>query len=152
MNFVIDTNIVFSAILNPDSPIGQIILNGSKYFHFSSISQLKEEIDKHEDKILNISGLNKKDYYKIYGLIKSKIKFVNQLLINPDCYYQADKLTKGIDPDDILFVGLAMQLKCKLWTGDKKLIEGLQEKGFHQIISTDEMFQIYLEKELKRKK
>lgn len=37
MKFVIDTNIVFSAILNPDSPIGQIILNGSKYFKFTLI-------------------------------------------------------------------------------------------------------------------
>jgi predicted nucleic acid-binding protein len=78
MKFVIDTNIVFSAVLNPDSPIGQIILNGSKYFQFSSINQLKDEIDKHEDKILNISGLNKKDYHKIYGLIKSNKPFRNE--------------------------------------------------------------------------
>jgi predicted nucleic acid-binding protein len=58
MKLVIDTNIVFSAILNPASPIGQIILNGSKYFYFLSIDQLKNEIDKHENKILKISGLS----------------------------------------------------------------------------------------------
>ena len=40
MKIVIDTNIVFSAILNPESPIGQIILNGSKYFTFYSADLL----------------------------------------------------------------------------------------------------------------
>ncbi len=86
MKFVIDTNIVFSAILNPESPIGQIILNGSKYFTFFSIDQLKNEIDNHEDKILKICRLSQSDYQRIYGLIKSKLKFVNQLLINPANY------------------------------------------------------------------
>lgn len=151
MKFVIDTNIVFSVILNPDSPIGQIILNGSKYFSFLSIVQLKNEIDKHEDKILNISGLSRSDYLRIYGLIKSKIKFVNQLLINSDNYQKAEKLTKDIDPDDILFVGLTMQFRCKLWSGDKQLINRISDKGFKNIITTDELFQIYLDKELKRK-
>jgi len=151
MKFVIDTNIVFSAILNQDSPIGQIILNGSKYFSFLSIGQLKYEIDKYEDKILNISKLSKSDYLRIYGLIKSKIKFVNQLLINSDNYLTADELTKEIDPDDLLFVGLALQFRCKLWSGDKQLINGLHEKGFKNIITTDELFQIYLDKELQRK-
>lgn len=70
MKLVIDTNIVFSAILNPESPIGQIILNGSKYFDFLSIGQLKNEIDDHEDKILKVSRLSKSDYDRIYELFK----------------------------------------------------------------------------------
>ena len=76
MKIVVDTNIVFSAILNPESPIGQIILNGSKYFTFYSADQLKTEIDSREDKILKISGLEKDDFFRIYGLIKSRIQFV----------------------------------------------------------------------------
>ena len=151
MKFVIDTNIVFSAILNQDSPIGQIILNGSKYFSFLSIDQLKNEIDKHEDKILKFSGLSKSDYLRISGLIKSKMKFVNQLLINSDNYQKADDLTKDIDPDDLLFVGLTLQFRCRLWSGDKQLINGINDKGFKNIITTDELFQIYLDKELQRK-
>ncbi len=89
MNFVIDSNIVFSAILNPESKIGQIVLNGSKYFTFFSIDQLQDEIHNHEDKILKISGLSRIDYLRIYGLIKSKIRLVNQLLINSDNYNTA---------------------------------------------------------------
>ncbi len=151
MNFVIDSNIVFSAILNPESKIGQIVLNGSKYFTFFSIDQLQDEIHNHEDKILKISGLSRIDYLRIYGLIKSKIRLVNQLLINSDNYNTAEELTRDIDCDDLLFVGLSIQLRCKLWSGDKRLINGLRDKGFKQTITTEELFQLYLAKEFKRK-
>jgi len=151
MKFVIDSNIVFSAILNPESKIGQIVLNGSKYFTFFSIDQLQEEIDNHEDKILKISGLSGADYLRIYGLIKSRIRFVNQLLINSDNYSMAEELTHDVDSDDLLFVGLSIQERCKLWSGDKRLIKGLQNKGFKQTITTEELFRIYLAKEFTRK-
>ncbi len=152
MNFVTDTNIIFSAILNPKSSIGQIILNGSKYFTFLSVDLLRNEIDKHEDKILKVSGLSRIDYLIIYRLIISKIKFVNQLLITPENYHKADLLTRDIDPNDLLFVGLSIQLDCKLWTGDKKLFEGLTNKNFNKVITTDELFQKYLYQKLKSRK
>ena len=95
--------------------------------------------------------MGRSEYLRIYGLIKSKIKFVNQLLLNSYNYNKADELTNDIDPDDLLFVGLALQMRCKLWSGDKQLISGLQNKGFKQIITTGELFQIYLDKELRRK-
>jgi len=151
MKFVVDTNIVFSAILNPKSTIGQIILNGSRHFSFLSVTQLKNEIEAHEDKILKISGLEQTDYHRIYELIGSRIRFVNHLLINSHNYQKADQLTGDIDPDDLLFVGLCLQYRCKLWSGDKQLIYGLKKKGFKNIITTDELFQIYLNKEFKRK-
>src|SRR3972149_4466001 len=106
MKFVIDTNTVFSALLNPNSKIGQIILNGSKYFTFISIEQLKHEIEKHKDKILKISGLSNYEFLRLYRLINSKIKFVHQILISDENYEKADKLTFDIDPDDLLFVAL----------------------------------------------
>lgn len=152
MKIVVDTNIIFSAILNPESKIGQIILNGSKYFTFISADQLKIEIDNHESKILNISGLNKLDYLRLLDLILKKIQFVHHLLINDINYQKANELTQKVDPDDLLFVGLAMQFNCKLWTGDKKLIKGLEIEGFTQILTTEQLFHLYLNKEYKRKK
>lgn len=40
MKIVIDLNIVFSAILNTKSKIGQLIINGSKYFDFYTVGLL----------------------------------------------------------------------------------------------------------------
>ncbi|MBY0426074.1 MAG: hypothetical protein K2Q22_10590, partial [Cytophagales bacterium] len=53
---VVDTNIVFSAILNTQSKIGQLILDGSRYFDYFTIGLLKREILNHQDKILTVSG------------------------------------------------------------------------------------------------
>jgi predicted nucleic acid-binding protein len=36
----------------------------------------------------------------------------------------------GIDVKDTPFVALAIELKLPIWTGDKKLKEGLKELGF----------------------
>jgi predicted nucleic acid-binding protein len=58
MKIIVDSNIVFSAILNSQGKIGQLIINGIKYFEFYSIGLLKEEITKHKPKILAISGFN----------------------------------------------------------------------------------------------
>lgn len=151
MTFVVDSNIIFSAILNPDNNIGQIIINGSKYFTFITVDQLKEDIEIHEDKILKISGLRHLDFLNLYGFIKAKIKFVHHLLISDGNYQKAEQLTHDIDSDDLLFVGLSLQYNCKLWSGDKRLINGLHKKGFKLTITTDEIFQIYLNKEFNRK-
>lgn len=41
--------------------------------------------------------------------------------------------------DDIAFVALAEYLDAKLWTGDKKLLAGLEKRGFTRIITIDEI-------------
>ncbi|MCF8232009.1 MAG: hypothetical protein K9J27_07450 [Bacteroidales bacterium] len=152
MHFVIDSNTVFSAILNPNSNIGQIILNGSKYFTFLSSDLLFEEIKNHENKILKISGLEYQDYSLIYSLIKTKLKFINQNLIEDKILQKAYHLTMDIDPKDTLYIALSIQFNCKLWTGDNKLIAGLKKKGIDQFITTNEIFRLYLEKEYKSRK
>ncbi len=42
--------------------------------------------------------------------------------------------------DDIAFVVLAEYLDAKLWTGDKKLLAGLEKCGFNRIVKTEEIF------------
>jgi len=39
-------------------------------------------------------------------------------------------------------VALTIELKAILWTGDKKLINGLVAKGFKSILSTQELFSL----------
>ncbi|MDR1739210.1 MAG: hypothetical protein LBR45_00425 [Bacteroidales bacterium] len=45
-------------------------------------------------------------------------------------------LVADIDFDDFAFVALSEHLDALLWTGDKKLLNGLQQKGYKCIIST----------------
>tara|TARA_R110002096_G_C14392562_1_gene706660 strand:+ start:252 stop:440 length:189 start_codon:yes stop_codon:yes gene_type:complete len=61
-------------------------------------------------------------------------------LIKEEVWLQAAELTKGVDESDTPFVALAMELNVPLWTGDKKLINGLREKDFNMLITTEQLF------------
>ena len=58
MKIVVDTNIVFSALINPKSTISDLILNSSESFTFYSPTTILSELKKHQKKLLKISGLS----------------------------------------------------------------------------------------------
>ncbi|MEI6694418.1 MAG: PIN domain-containing protein [Bacteroidota bacterium] len=149
MKVVIDTNIVFSAILNTQSRIGHLILNGSKHFDYYTVAQLKQEITEHHKKIMKITGYSEIQFLEIYQLIVNKIKFVDDILISDKDIEKAFKLVSDIDEEDSLFVALSNHLHSNLWTGDKKLLNGLKKKGYIRVLSTDDLYKIYFEKEIK---
>jgi predicted nucleic acid-binding protein len=43
---------------------------------------------------------------------------------------------------DVLFVALTISIDGSLWTGDKKLYNGLKSKGFKKVINTNELEKI----------
>lgn len=51
-------------------------------------------------------------------------------------------LVQSIDPDDMPHVALAKYLNAKLWTGDKALIQGLREKGYEDVIDTNNLWDL----------
>ena len=61
MIIIVDTNIVFSALLNTKSIIGDLILNSGKIFQFQSCHYLWKEIDNHWDKLKKYSQLDDPD-------------------------------------------------------------------------------------------
>lgn len=152
MEIVVDSNIVFSAILNSKGKIGQILTIGARHFEFYSINLLKVEILNHKTKIQNISGFNNEQFEECFAIITSKIRFVNEILLSNKDLNTALDLTYDIDENDTLFVALANHLNAKLWTGDKKLEKGLKKKEYHRILSTDEMFNIFMLEQLKKGK
>jgi predicted nucleic acid-binding protein len=147
MKIVVDTNIVFSALLNSESKIGQLIIIGSKYFNYYSIGLLKEEIEEHKEKITKISGLSKQQFLNSYEIITNRIKFIDEILISEDSVVKANDLVGDIDADDTLFVALTNQIKGKLWTGDKKLVSGLEKKNYSRIISTNDLYDQFIKQQ-----
>jgi predicted nucleic acid-binding protein len=148
MKIIIDSNIVFSAILNSQGKIGQLIINGSKFFRFFTVGLLKEEIEEHKDKILSISGFTNQQFRQSFQSISNRITFVDEILISDKDLNKAIALVADIDENDALFVALTNHLNGKLWTGDKKLTLGLKKKGFPKTISTTELYEQFLEKQM----
>jgi predicted nucleic acid-binding protein len=61
MRIVVDTNIVFSAILNTNSKIGKILLHPGRRFNFYSTQQLLNEIEEHRVKLILLSGYSENE-------------------------------------------------------------------------------------------
>lgn len=138
MKIVVDTNIVFSAILNTDSKLGRILLQSKHRFY--STNQLFFEIEKHKHKIVKITGFSHEELNEIIHLIFNKIRLIDVRFISNKIYQHAEQLTFDIDIDDTEFVALTEQLKGKLWTGDKVLQQGLINKGWSKFITTAELY------------
>lgn len=139
MNLIIDTNIVFSTLLNPNSSIGDILLNYQDSIQFYAPELLIEEINRYADKIEKYSKLNPTQLTSCKSLLLNAIQFVSEELISEDSWSTAYRLTKDIDENDTPFVALAIQMNSKLWSGDKKLTKGLVLKQSELIFTTLEL-------------
>ena len=150
MKVIVDTNIVFSAILNSNGKIGDLLLNSQEIIDFYSAEYLRYEIRNHYDKLAKISKQPVDKIYNTEYYITREIKFIAEEHISKTNWETAYRLVKDIDLDDIAFVAMSKQLKCKLWTGDKTLTKGLKNQGFTNLITTDELLEYRTKKE-KRK-
>jgi predicted nucleic acid-binding protein len=139
MKIIVDTNIVFSAILNSNSRIGKILLNSRGHFHFFSCNYLKVEIQKHRDKLLKITKLKEEELSELEELIIQHITFIDERLIPQVLLVKTEDFLKEIDPNDTVFVALNQLLDGKLWTGDMKLYNGLKAIRFKDILLTSDL-------------
>ena len=142
MKIIVDANIVFSGILNTNGKIGDLLINSDKIFSFIAPDFLRTEIYLHYDKLIKISNLSLEQVREAeYQLCKS-ITFISEEQISISNWLYANKLVSDIDPKDIPYIAYAKQFKCKLWTGDKKLVNGLANKNYHNILTTDNLFEV----------
>lgn len=150
MKLIIDANIVFSAILNSNGKIGDILINGGKQFEFIAPEFLRHEIKSHYEKLIKISGLTIEEIQEAEFYIYKSINFISEEQINVCCWISSEKLVAEIDPNDILYIAYSKYFKCKIWSGDKALINGLKKKNFKKFITTKELFAIHESNKIKK--
>jgi len=71
--------------------------------------------------------------------VLKNIDLISSDAISESHWLAVFELTSGIDEKDTPFVATAISIGGVVWTGDKKLVKGLREKGFYQIFSSIEL-------------
>lgn len=125
---VVDTNILFSALLRFPNTYANVIFEEDLAFytpHFVIV-----ELFKHKERIIQRSNLSETDILEIlYRLIKN-IHLVSEENISNISWKSAYQLTHDVDIKDTPFVALAIELEAELWSSDKKLKNHLIKNGF----------------------
>jgi predicted nucleic acid-binding protein len=139
VKIVVDTNIIFSGLLNTNSTIGKLLINSKSSIEFYSCNYMRYEIHKHWEKLKKISKLSDQQLSDAQFDLFSRLKFISEDLIPKSTWEKALSITKDIDIDDTDFVALTLYLNGSLWTGDKELYDGLKNMGFKNVLNTHDL-------------
>lgn len=132
-SLVVDTNLIFSALIPKSSRIREILFESNMLFFAPNF--LITEIYKHKDKLIKHSKLDESEFYLYFNGIIEKIQFLPIDHITTASRQKAYDLCKAIDIKDTPFIALSIDLGIPIWTGDTKLKNGLKSKGFSAFFS-----------------
>ena len=126
---VVDTNIIFSALINKNSKIATFLLEPNQALVMPKYGFV--ELFKHKEKICAVSKHSQEEILEILYELMRHIDFFDENSISASALSNAWELVKDIDPKDMLFVALTLEVEGLLWTGDTKLSTQLKSKGFN---------------------
>ena len=141
MKIVVDTNIIFSALLNTNGTIGDLLFNSEGSFVFYSCSYMRAEIRNHWAKLKKIANLSDEALQRSFDQLLPRLQFINEEIIPVETWLQAEAMTQPVDIDDIDFVALTLFMDAWLWTGDKVLYNGLKQQSFGRVLTTGELLE-----------
>ena len=133
---IVDTNILFSALLSSQSSFAETLLKSEHQFFVCE--QILVEMFKHKEKIAKLSKLPESDLIQLFYILLKRLNLFKEDLISHENRKKAFELCRDVDETDTPHVALTLELDGSLWTGDKVLKEGLRLKGFNQFFEPKE--------------
>jgi predicted nucleic acid-binding protein len=130
LRVVVDTNILFSALLISQSKFTDILFTSGHQFYVCEMVIV--ELFKHKEKLVHLSKLTDDDIVRLYHIWLRHLTLYKEDLIAPEHRAAAYTLYRSLDVSDTPHVALALELQGVLWTGDHTLKKGLQRQGFTQ--------------------
>lgn len=125
---VVDTNVLFSALLRTSSSFAQQILaSGHDFFVCEAVIV---ELFRHKERIVQMSRLSEEEVVRFFYLLLRRLDLFKEDLIAPSAREEAWRLCQEVDEADTPHVALTLHLGGRLWTGDERLKRGLRERGF----------------------
>ena len=133
---ILDTNILFSALLSSTSSFSKTILQTEHKFYVNELVLV--EIFKHKTRITELSQLSEDEVVQLFYRLLRRLEMYKEDLITSSNRLSAYQLCQDVDKEDTPHVALTLELNGILWTGDKKLKEGLIRKGFDRFYEPPE--------------
>jgi len=133
MELVIDTNIVFSAMVK-NSVSRFLLLNPNLILY--SPEGIISELEEHKEEIRKKSRLSEERYNELMAILLSKIKLVPKEDIAP---YLKEAIEFSPDKEDSPFFALCLAKGIPLWSNDKPLKE---RQSVVRVLSTSELFNV----------
>jgi predicted nucleic acid-binding protein len=130
---VVDTNVLFSALLNKDTSFSQLIFTSARDFVICETTLA--ELFRHKEKLIRRSRMEAAEVVAAYHLLLKRVEVYKEARVPTECWTRARELCAGLDPDDEPQVALTLALDGVLWTGDKALKAGLMAKGFDRFFT-----------------
>jgi predicted nucleic acid-binding protein len=129
MRLVVDANVIFSVLIKEGK-------TDDLFFNFSLDLYAPEyiflELEKHKEEILRKTKRTELEFYRLLEIFKSVIKIIPNSETDD---YTAEAESISPDPNDSLYLALALKMNIPIWTNDKKLKEQKRVK----IYSTEEL-------------
>lgn len=127
--YVIDSNILFGAIISSRRIYFEIIKN----FDLYAPDFVLKEIEKYEEFLLKKTKLPKKELNSFLIKLFKGITILPAIILDKKSKQRAMELCKDVDEKDAPYIALAIELDIPFITNDKKLYKGLKKKGFSGI-------------------
>lgn len=132
---VVDTNIVFSALLKEASPFAETVLAGKRRFVVNEL--VLTELFRHKEKIVRLSQLGEEEVVRLYYELVRELELYKEDLLSSASRREAYELCADVDETDAPHVAITLEIDGLLWTGDERLKKGLQSKGFNRFFQPD---------------
>lgn len=138
---IVDANILMSALITQQGRVAATLIAASERYQFISCHFLYVELFKHKEKLVKLSRLPEADFLELLLGLLNRVEFLNESLLPEEVVQQAHQLVDDIDPRDVYYVALTLHHNTRLWTGDRKLADGLQAKGVSFLCTTADLTQ-----------
>lgn len=127
---VVDTSILFSALLRKSARFTEVLLTSDRRFLINELVVV--ELFKHKEKVVRLSRLGDEDVVHLFYELLRELELFKEELVAPATRAKAAELCRDVDLTDAPHVAIALETGGLLWTGDEKLKKGLRAKGFTQ--------------------
>jgi predicted nucleic acid-binding protein len=136
--YVTDANVLFSCLLSGNEKYKRVFKECRLYLPDFALSEIQE----HQSEILAKTKIPASDLRSYTLAIFDALIVVPNFLISNQSYLSAFRLCKDIDEDDTAYLALSIEFDITLLSNDRILVEGLRRKGFTNVITLTELFDI----------